>query len=1077
MKRLQRMVSKGLVRGVHPKGATPDTNFCVPCLEGKMSALPFHSAERRAVSPGDRLHMDLMGPMEVTSIHRNRYVLTILDEASRYAWVFFLREKSDTEATVQNFFAYFKLQYGTDVRALRTDNGGEFLSGAFSQWLESHGVEHQLTIPGTPQQNGVAERYNRTLQERGRCMMFEAGLPPKFWEHAFAYACWCGNRLPTSANKGDVTPFTALFGREPNLSMARVFGCQAYVLTDPTKRSGKLDKRALLAIFVGIPSRTKAWEFYIPSTKTIGVLSRNAVFREHLLYKDLATKPQVIPPDESEAYVQDSWEVPDFPPLRLPPAQPQIVPRGPEPPRDSVGVGLDHPNPMDPGVQGEGEPDQLTQSEAHGGDLNLAAPAPVEEPLPSVPHQEEFSLGGDLGGGEGPAPVHTAQEDPSPNNSLLALEEALFPQVVETVSEDNPPLSERPVRDRRQPIRLEPTIRGQRHLDVRGTEVLVPQAPPPVPTLVESAPVLRGPDGDSAKVKPLAEFYANLARSVGMGVPPTEEVKVPKGYKTACSSPQSAEWREAMQVEFDRLQEMGTYDLVEPPPGANILRSHWVYALKRKPDNTIDRYKARLVIDGRYQQKGIDFDETFANTAGKATIRLFMALCAVNGLQMAQLDVSTAFLYADVDKEIYMHQPLGFDDGSGRVLKLRRGLYGLKQAPRLWHEKLDSVLRKLGFKPSELDPVLFYAVVDGQVVWLLAFVDDILLAAKDQEILDRMKARLMSEFKMTDMGLPQRYVGLEIQRDMSTGELWLHQETAIHDLGQRWGITDDPPIAQPLRPGFKVLHPWETVDGGEDNSDLLPEKVRPDPPLLPAEAKNFRQMVGSLNYLAHSTRPDVAYAVSQLSRVMMHPRGRHLAAARQCIAYLLCTARWGLHFSASAGPQLECYVDANHGGSPDHKSMTGIILLVAGGPVWWTARKQDRITTSTCDSESLAIQTATQNVEMLRDLLDELGHPQAGPTPVLNDNSAAVGLAVDARAHKKSVQLTRQMAYVRERVERGLIRPLHVSTTDQAADFLTKALPVPAFDRCRWLSGMEPVPTQRDPSCGARGSVGTSGAP
>jgi hypothetical protein len=169
------------------------------------------------------------------------------------------------------------------------------------------------------------------------------------------------------------------------------------------------------------------------------------------------------------------------------------------------------------------------------------------------------------------------------------------------------------------------------------------------------------------------------------------------------------------------------------------------------------------------------------------------------------------------------------------------------------------------------------------------------------------------------------------------------------------------------------------------------------------------------------------------------------------------TADYGLHFTRQAGMVLECFVDANYSSAGGKKSITGFMLKVGGAPVHWTSRKQDRVTTSTCDAESYATMAAVQYVEYVRDLLAELGCMQVHPTPVYNDNTATVTLCIDPVAHKKSVQLTRPMAYVRERTLFGVIAPTHVRTHDQPADFLTKRLDGPPFTHCRELSGLHAV--------------------
>jgi hypothetical protein len=204
----------------------------------------------------------------------------------------------------------------------------------------------------------------------------------------------------------------------------------------------------------------------------------------------------------------------------------------------------------------------------------------------------------------------------------------------------------------------------------------------------------------------------------------------------------------------------------------------------------------------------------------------------------------------------------------------------------------------------------------------------------------------------------------------------------------------------------------------------------------------------------------VAFAVNQLSRAQHNPKKRHLDAAERVVRYLLGSSEWGLHFDSRKGSVLECYVDANYHHGSDKKSMTGFLMLLGGGPVHWTAKKQDRITTSTRDAEANAIQTAVQFVEAGRDQLEEMGCIQLSPTLLLNDNSAAVRLCVDAVAHKRSVQMTKAMAYVRERTAMGVINPQHVTTTGMAADFLTKNMAAFKMGDLRRLAGMDLLPEE-----------------
>jgi hypothetical protein len=528
----------------------------------------------------------------------------------------------------------------------------------------------------------------------------------------------------------------------------------------------------------------------------------------------------------------------------------------------------------------------------------------------------------------------------------------------------------------------------------------------------------------------------------------------PATLRAADLSEDSEEWRDARLEELGRMADLRAWELVEPTQEMNILGSRWVFTLKRNPDGTLERYKARLVAQGFGQKEGIDFDQTFASTAGMTTVRTFLAMVGLFNLHCHQLDVTTAFLYGEVDKDIYMRQPPGHTDGTPRVCKLIRSIYGLKQSPRIWQQKLEASLVKLGFQVSRLDPSLYLLERNGESTLLLDFVDDILIASSNLELIAEIKAGLCQEYTMKDLGEATRYIGIHIVR--RPGQIWLHQATYCLQMAERFGVTSGPYPSTPLSSDFELFRPWEDL-----RTDDEPPAHRVDeyePPLSPEQQNLYQQIVGSLHFAAHTTRIDIAHAVGQLAKVTSRPRQRHLVAARRCVAYLVGTAEHGLHYSTNDGKRLEVYVDANYAQDAGRKSTTGLVLTIGGGAVYWTSRKQDRQTTSTCDAESQAVMTAVQYVEHMRDLLAELGCVQYGATPLYNDNSATIKLCIDPRAHKRSVQLTRAMSYVREHTRRGRITPQHIPTADMPADFLTKRLPPDDFIRCRVRSGLQPLP-------------------
>ena len=1096
------------VTGLQVDGEIPKVYACPGCLRGKMTQLPFPQPAYRATAPFERVHMDLMGKLEVPSARsKSRYMLLLKDEFTGYAWCFFLRKKKQAPASVQDFFALVERQHDTPIKGLRSDRGGEFLSVEFVRWLTARGVSHQLTAPYTPQQNGMCERANRTLTSKARSMLQAAGLPKRFWEHALRYSVWTTNRVPSRRLREHGSPYEALNGRRPDVSAAKVFGCLAHVWVPDTSKRRKMDSRADLGVFLGMAEDTKGWEFWLPDTGEVNRISRNAYFHERQFLRDAdtldasAAVPQPLadslgdPFPEEQCLTSDPRRAREF--LELP-LWARATDPGRAPPEDALrprrvrwwdeagpsSSGPPHPDdddeedsspsPTGPpgGPAGEGEcsppglPSTRYEEEVHQGVgvVHPQVPPPVRQvvrdpdPPPGLPEAQEDPPSLSRPGSPG-VPEHASGCEQSPHyptspestGESQSEGEQHTPSSSETTSGDSDghpeiitlqevrePLARvYPRRERLPPMHFSPQVGGKRHHIYRR---------------------------------------AGMAAVFLTSVPP-QRWKVPKSVPEANRSEESERWLEARLTELQGLEDMSAWELVDPPKGANILRALWTFALKLNPDNTIERFKARLVCDGSRQKEGVDYEDTFASTAGRTTVRVFFAIAALLGWQVHQIDVSQAFLYGDVDRDVYMHQPPGHSDGTGRVCKLKRSLYGLKQAPRIWSEHLKRTLLSLGFTQSMMDPSLYFVQRDGVKLFVLDWVDDMLLGSTSPSVIDWCKREISSRYKVKDLGEASKYVGFWVHWEKEAGKVYLHQAYYCLELFEKFGDSTAKFPDTPLPDNFVLFHPWETLspDGdfpAPDGATCVEE------PLSPEDRKLYQRIVGSLNYAAHVTRIDIAYAVSQLSRATQKPRPRHLAAARRCVQYLAGTADWGLCYSKESGAFLEAWSDAGLGPSGTSSNMTGMILRFGGSPVSWMAKKQDRKTSSTTDSESLAVMTACQHIQHMRDVLAEFDQMQRWPTPLYNDNSACVSLCVEPRAHHKSVQLTRPMGMVRQLTHDGVISPAWVRTTEMPADFLTKRLAREDFFRCRDQSGFVPLPphvsTLIPRPCGsARGSVGT----
>ena len=261
-------------------------SFCEECVEGKMSRKPFKSTgEIRSVQC---VHSDVCGPMPTDSIGGTKYFVTFIDDYSRYCKVYFLRKKSEVFDKFKQFEAYATNDCGKRIGTLRSDNGGEYMSREFEAYLNDRGIHHELTAPYSPAQNGVSERANRTLMESARAMMAKAGLPEKYWAEAVSTAAYLKNRVPTRSVAEKKTPYEKWYGRKPNVSHLRVFGCMAYAYIPDAIRDGKLSKKAQRLRFIGYSNQAKAYRLINESTSKV-IIRRDVIFNE-LDFQDDSSK-------------------------------------------------------------------------------------------------------------------------------------------------------------------------------------------------------------------------------------------------------------------------------------------------------------------------------------------------------------------------------------------------------------------------------------------------------------------------------------------------------------------------------------------------------------------------------------------------------------------------------------------------------------------------------------------------------------------------------------------------------------------------------------------------------------------
>ena len=277
VKNLERLAKDQLVEGFdyNPK---KNQTLCEPCIRGKQHRTPFPNAggERSDELLGV-VHSDVCGKIEEKSLSGAEYFITFIDDKSRHVWVYMMKHKSEAFQKFLEWKAMVEKSTGLKMKTLRTDNGGEYTSSEFEKYLKSEGIKHETTIPKTPEQNGVAERMNRTLVETVRAMLADSGLAKSFWAEALSTATYLRNRSPTRAVKG-MTPYEVWTRCKPDISNLRIFGCKAFAHI-PKDERGKMDLKSKPCIFLGYGETTKGFRMY-DETKRRVFYSRDVVFNE-----------------------------------------------------------------------------------------------------------------------------------------------------------------------------------------------------------------------------------------------------------------------------------------------------------------------------------------------------------------------------------------------------------------------------------------------------------------------------------------------------------------------------------------------------------------------------------------------------------------------------------------------------------------------------------------------------------------------------------------------------------------------------------------------------------------------------
>ena len=489
----------------------------------------------------------------------------------------------------------------------------------------------------------------------------------------------------------------------------------------------------------------------------------------------------------------------------------------------------------------------------------------------------------------------------------------------------------------------------------------------------------------------------------------------------ALSGPESKEWRKAMDEEYDALIRNGTWILAEAPTNTKAIKTRWVLTKKNEANGM--RYKARLVVRAFAQPEETIVGGTYAPVIRASSIKMLLSYALKNQLKIHHVDVKSAYLNAPLDEEVYIEQPYRYENGKRNlVCKLQKAMYGLKQAARCWNNTLTKILKDLGLAQFQSEECIYASKGNNLIVG--AYVDDLLIISDSDDVIANFKKRLIEKVLVTDNGELTKFVGIDVKR--SENEISLSQRELISELIEKENLQDSNGVHTPMATG------------------TILEVEEPDTPYH--DIKSYQSIVGSLMYIAGSTRPDIQFVANQLGKFMSNPMDKHMKAAKRVVRYLKRTLDTELVFKKNDSNEIVVYADADFGGDGESLSTSGVAVFYSENLIGWSSVKQKMVALSTCKAEINAILEGATEVAYYRDLLSELQLRDIDhPSTIFNDNQPASEVLKFGGKQARSRHYKRRINFVKKLIENKEIDVDYVPTTEMLADSFTKLLPENQF--------------------------------
>jgi hypothetical protein len=964
---------------------TDPTKHCEECVIGKMHQYPHKTISTKDTRLLGVVSIDLVfPPKHIPSLGGATCFLGISVRSCGFKFGYALKRKSEVTEYLDYARKFLERQTNEKVLEWHMDAAGEHTSKILLSACKELGITITYTGTEQHQQNAEIEGWFRVAFDGLRAHFATTNAPLGLWADGLHTYCYIWNR---SVHGTDTkTPYEQLFGRRPTVADLRVLFCLAYVRTLPKNRpDGKLGPRAVKGRFIGMglhdgqPTKTRGYRILCDDTDANSVIISSDVYFVENVFDMNAPLLEVPITRWKDHHDEDDFDLfrgkGEENEKELP-AEEQLPGRTESPSSDA---------PPPPPSNHRGSVDEGYRSVSGEPATPPVSREPVTPPTPSSPSSSDFHSARSSG----------SASSPSPSSS-----------------------------------------------------------PPPPPPQSDSGPRTRSRGSAPDWSRKLGEVFEGNARSAlhrwdeewhqywtkewGSHFYEGSALLTRDGPRRVKDAIKDPRWKAAMDKEIAQMYEKSVFELTDCPPEVQPIQSIWVLKEKEHDITKAVEYKARLVLDGRQQIFGRDYDKTYAPTPSMEATKILAAIRTERNMKSYQIDFKGAFLNSLMDYLIYIYQPKGFEVKGleSKVIKINRALYGSCQASYLWNADLHKLLiEECGMLQCPFDPCVYKKDTPNGLILAEFHTDDGKIYADrtcDADV-EMLLGVIAAKYPITRKDDVDVFLGIRIDYNASTTSL--DQQAYLQSILADFQETTE-----------ERSVPWDVKsDQSFDNEAEITDAERAF-----MKTRNYYSLVGKFQYLVH-TRPDISYYVNKLARYCTKARPVHWKAAQGLLAYLRQTVDYKLTFTRGEGSGvaglpndplgMSCYSDADHAGDRGTcRSTSGVAIIINGGAVLAKSKRQATVADSTTAAEIIALYSLTKQVMWVRNMLEWCGYPRRLPSIMGCDNGPAVRNCEDGAGREKTKHMDIKYCFIRDVCRRGLVQVKQIESGENVADVLTKPL-------------------------------------